>query len=232
MKKLFILLLSVLSLTATAQNDKLVRQITYELGKVEGSIPQVNMFMKKGEKVQAREMVEDALKQIEQIEDWQKQAMLANEQLDEEELLIDQTRDIKRFFVKKQAQLKNGIGIYIQSDAKLYDKEYAALKDAIQGQLTDLGCAFLDDAEQADWVVNISASAREGEKLVTDYANTWITYVDVQLSIDKVAAGKRVYQNAFSEKAGDPRSAEHAAREAYKYAAQKVSTVIREQIMQ
>ena len=36
------------------------------------------MLMKQGEKIQVREMVEDVLRQIEQIEGWQQQVMLVN----------------------------------------------------------------------------------------------------------------------------------------------------------
>jgi len=232
MKRLLVIFLSLLSLTAMAQTDKLVRQITYEVGKVEGTIPQVNMLMKQGEKIQAREMVEDVLKQIEQIEGWQQQVLLVNKNADEEELLIAETNELKRFYTNKVAQLKNAIGIYIQCDAKLYDEDYTQLKEAVQGQLADLGCTFMDAAEGADWAVVISASARSGEWMDTEYARMWLTYVDVSLTIDKQATGKRVYQNAFSEKGGDPQSMEHAAREGYKNAAQKISAIIREQITQ
>jgi len=232
MKRLLVVFLSLLSLTAMAQTDKLVRQITYEVGKAEGTIPQVNMLMKQGEKIQAREMVEDVLKQIEQIEGWQQQVLLVNKNADEEQLLIAETNELKRFYTNKAAQLKNAIGIHIRCDAKLYDEDYTQLKEAVQGQLADLGCTFMDAAEGADWAVVISASARRGEWMDTEYARMWLTYVDVSLTIDKQATGKRVYQNAFSEKGGDPQSMEHAAREGYKNAAQKISAIIREQITQ
>lgn len=48
MKKLFIILISTLSLVSFTQADNLTRLISYELGKVEGSIPQINMLIKKG----------------------------------------------------------------------------------------------------------------------------------------------------------------------------------------
>ena len=56
--------------------------------------------------------------------------------------------------------------------------------------------------------------------------------MDIQLTIDKIANGKRVYQNAFSEKGGNNLSFERAAQEAYKELSPKISKIIQEQIQQ
>lgn len=229
MKKLFIALILFLSLVSFAQADNLTRRITYELGKVEGSIPQINMLIKKGEKVQAREMVEEALKQMEQIEAYQKEASINGEEIDEEELLISQAQETKRFLINKAAQLKNAIGVYIDCDASIFGNAYS-LVDEIQGQLADIGCSFLEDKEQADWVVTIHASSREGNKMTTGSFSTYFCYVDLKLSIDKMANGKRVYQNAYNEKGGDTRNFEYAAKEAYQEIISEITPIIKEQI--
>ena len=231
MRRLWIIILSVLSLTAFAQTDKLVRRISYELGKVEGSIPQINMLMKKGEKVQAREMVDAALQQMEQIEAYQKEAALMDETIEDEDLFILQAQETKRFLVNKANQLKNAIGIYISCDAKIFGNDYS-LKDELEGQLADLGCSFVEEKEQADWVITISASSREGNKMTAGGFSTYFSYVDLTMSIDKVANGKRVYQNAFSEKGGDTRSYEFAAKEAFMEISPQISAIIKEQVKQ
>lgn len=232
MKRLLIILLSTLSLTAFAQTDKLVRSISYELGKVEGSIPQINMLLKKGEKVQAREMVEEALKQMEKIEAYQKEAALLDDTIEEEDLFIPQARETKRFLINKANQLKNAIGIYINCEAKLFDKDYTTFKEELQGQLAGSGYSFTEDSESADWIIDISASSHEGNKMTTGGFATYFSYVDLKLSIDKKANGKRVYQNAFSEKGGDNRNYENAAKEAYQEIASQIIGVIKNQITQ
>lgn len=231
MRKLFILLFAVFSMASFAQTDKLIRSITYELGKVEGTIPQINMLMKKGEKIQAREMVDEALKQIEQIEEKQKEVALAGD-IEEEDLLITQTQETKRFLINKANQLKNAISIYINCDAKLFTGEYASLKNEIQGPLADFGCSYVENPEQADWVIYVSASAREYNKMELGNFATYFSYVDLQLSIDKSSNGKRVYQNSFSEKGGNNISFERAAQEAYKELSPQISTIIKEYISQ
>lgn len=229
MKKLFIILISTLSLVSFTQADNLTRLISYELGKVEGSIPQINMLIKKGEKVQAREMVEEALRQMEQIEKYQKEASINGEEIDEEELLIPQAQETKRFLVNKASQLKNAIGVYIDCDAKIFGNEYSVV-DEIQGQLADIGCSFLDEKEKADWVVTIHASSKEGNKMVTGSFTTYFSYVELKLSIDKIVNGKRVYQNAFNKKGGDTRNYEYAAKEAYQEIISEITSIIKEQI--
>lgn len=230
MKKLLIILLSVFLLIPFTHADNLTRRISYELGKVEGTIPQINMLIKKGEKVQAREMVEEALKQMEQIEAYQKEAALNGYDMDEDDLLIPQTQETKRFLVNKAAQLKNAINVYIRCEAKVFDNEYRTLTEEIQGQLSDLGCSFLDNAEQADWTITITASSRQGNKMQKGNFTTYFSYVDMQLTIDKMANGKRVYQNAFKEKGGDTRNFEYAANEAYQEIISQITPIIKEQI--
>ena len=232
MKKIILIFLAALSLTAFGQTDKALRHIMYELGKIEGSIPQINMLMKKGEKVQAREMVEASLKQIEQIEKEQQEIALDDSSLDEEDLLIPQTQETKRFLVNKANQLKNSIGIFIECDAKLFGADYITLKDELQGQLADDSYSFVDNVEQADWIIRISASAREGNKMVTGNFTTYFSYVDMQVSIDKVANGKCIYQNSFSEKGGYNRNFERAAREAYQEIHTQIIPVIKEKLQQ
>lgn len=232
MKRLLVILLSVFSITAFAKTDKLVRRIAFELSKVEGSIPQINMLIKKGEKMAAREMVETALLQIEEIESWQKEAALSDDVFEDEDLNILQTQETKRFLINKANQLKNAIGIYINCEAKLLDNDYALFKEELQGQLAGASYSFVDDAESADWIIDISASSREGNKMTTGSFVTYFSYVDLKLSINKKANGKRVYQNAFSEKGGDNRNYENAAREAYQEITSQIITIIKNQIKQ
>lgn len=242
--KIFLFILLSLSLVAFSQSipaDKeeqlqlikqLSRTIPLELGKVEGTLPQINILIKKGEKVQARAMVEDALQQISQIESNQKILMQIDETADDESLMIEQVQETKRFLVNKANQLKNAISIYISCEAKLFTREYAFLKNEIQGQLADFGCSYVENPEHADWVIYVSASAREYNKMELGNFATYFSYVDLQLSIDKTANGKRVYQNSFSAKGGNNFSFERAAQEAYKELSPQISTIIKEYIFQ
>ena len=229
MKRLFIILLSIFSISAFGQTDKLMRQIALELGKVEGNLPQINILAKNGEKAQARAMIEEALLQIEKIEGYQQQLALLDETLDEEALMIAEVRETKQLLISRANKLRY-TAIYIHYDAFLFDSEYSALLHEVQGALSEENVAFVDSIEKSDWSVSIIAKAREYNK--TDFGGiySYFSYVDVKTVIQKTANGKRIYENTFTEKGGSPISYEQAAREAYKYLAPRVSAIIKEQI--
>lgn len=242
MKNLKYLLLLVLPLSVMAQTlptdsvervkmaKQLVRTIPMELGKIEGEMPQINMLIKQGEKVQARTMVEQALKQIAKIEADQKTLMQLDETVDDETLMTAELTEAKRYLTEKANKLSNAIGVYITCDAKLFDADNTAFLKELQGKLSQLGVAFVDSKEQADWAINIVADAREYNKVELGGAANYFVYVDAQLTIDKIANGKRVLEDAVSEKGGHPLNYRQAALEAYKQLVPRLSEAIKEQI--
>ena len=242
MKNLFISLISVLSISVFAQTlptdnverAKLTRQLTrsipMELGKIEGIMPQINILIKKGEKMQARTMVEDALQQIAKIEEDQKTLALLDETADDEILMTAEVAEAKRYLIDKATKLRNAIGIYITCDAKLFDAENTAFLKDLQGELSQLGVSFVDSVNQADWSINIQAQAREYNKIELGGAANYFVYVDATLTIDKLANNKRVFEDAMSEKGGHSFNYEQAALDAYKHLVPRLSATIKEQI--
>lgn len=242
MKKLFILLflsLPVISLAQTLPTDslervkmakQLIRSIPMELGKIEGEMPQINMLIKQGEKVQARTMVEQALQQIAKIEADQKTLAQLDETVDDETLMTAELTEAKRYLTEKANKLSNAIGVYVTCDAKLFDADNTAFIKELQGQLSQLGVAFVDTKEQADWAIEITAKAREYNKVELGGATNYFVYVDAQLTMDKIANGKRVLEDAMSQKGGHPLNYEQAALEAYQQLLPRLTTAIKSQI--
>ena len=242
MKKLFILLflsLPVISLAQTLPTDslervkmakQLIRSIPMELGKIEGEMPQINMLIKQGEKVQARTMVEQALQQIAKIEADQKTLAQLDETIDDETLMTAELTEAKRYLTEKANKLSNAIGVYVTCDAKLFDADNTAFIKELQGQLSQLGVAFVDTKEQADWAIEITAKAREYNKVELGGATNYFVYVDAQLTMDKIANGKRVLEDAMSQKGGHPLNYEQAALEAYQQLLPRLATAIKSQI--
>lgn len=226
MRRLFVLLLSVVSLCALAQTDSLQQQIALDLERVEANLPQINLILKQGEKIQARQMVNDALKQITEIEANQQKLAQLDKTANEETLLIAKTRETKQYLIDKANKLRNAIHIYMVCNAKLIDAEYEAFCKELQGELSQLGVTFVNSANDADWKITVKASARPYNQITN---GSYFTYAEAQLTIEK-ANGKRVYEDAISEKGGHTRSYEHAAREAYKSLVPRIDAIIKEQI--
>ena len=201
-----------------------------ELGKIEGAMPQINILIKQGEKAQAKAMVEEAMQQIAKIEADQKTLALLDDTADEETLMTAEVAEVKRYLTDKANKLRNAIGIYITCDAKLFSKENTAFLKDLQGELAQLGVSFVDSVNQADWSISIQAKAREYNKVELGGAANYFIYVDAQITMDKIANGKRVLEDAMSEKGGHTFNYEQADLDAYKHLTPRLSAAIKAQI--
>lgn len=131
------------------------------------------------------------------------------------------------------AQLKNGLNIYISCHAYMFGQNYNALKEEIEGALSSMGCTFVSRADQSDWAIYITASAREYNKIGEGNDAQYVVYVDTKLSIDKTTTGQRIYEEQLKPEKGMWNfSYEQAARDGYKQIAPKLSTIIKKQIQQ
>lgn len=243
MRKILILLLSICSLAIlpqslqanTEQQDQLVKQlvrrITIATDAVDASMPQINILIKKGEKQQAKALVEKALKQIEQIEANQKQLAQLDANAAEDLPPLVQLLETKQYLMNKANQLRYTC-IYLQCDAKLLDSDYSALKDDILTALSDENVSFVDSAGVLDWTITITAKVGETKKAEFGGVSTYFAYVNVKTVMEKATNGKRVLDKMLTEKGGSPLSFEQAAQEAYKKIVPKVSSIIKEQIAQ
>jgi len=240
MKKLLVIILSALSLSAMAQSVSnetakqvrlLERKIALELGKIEGSLPQINILAKQGEKAQAKALAEEALQLIDTIEADQKRLGLLDATLDEDALMLSETQETKRMLVNRINQLRY-TAVYIAYDGKLFDRDYSGLLEQVQNTLSSENVAFVDSAHVSDWMINISAKAREYNKADFNGVSSYFSYVDVQTVVTKTANGKRIYENTFTEKSGSPVGFKQAAEEAYRRIAPQVGDAIKRQIQQ
>lgn len=211
---------------------QLEKQITVALTKVEMSLDQVHQLIATGQKLQARSAAEKALPLFTEVDEAQKLLVAVDTDATEETLMLSETRQLQQRLVAMVAQLKNALTICIKVHATAFESTYPALQEELKGALSQLGCNFVTDPSTADWVIDISATAREYNKVATGNINTYFAYVDATISITKTATGQRVYENMFTEKGGHTHNYQQAARDAYKYLTPKISQVVREQVKQ
>lgn len=230
MKRLLILFLSILSLITLAQTDsrQLAQQITTEEDAVDASLPQINILIKKGEKAQAKTLIEKTLRQIETIEADYKRLAQMNDAENADVPSLAQLQETKRYLTNK-ANLLRYTCIYLQCDAQLTDGEYTALKDDILTSLSDENVSFVDNVGMGDWTVTITAKVNECKKADFD---AYFSYISAKTVMKKASNGKRVLDKTLTEKGGSPFGFEQAAQEAYKAIAPKISAIIKEQIQQ
>ena len=211
---------------------QLEKQITIALTKVEMSLDQVDQLIATGQKLQARSAAEKALPLFAEVDEAQKLLVAVDSDANEETLMLSETRTLQQRLMAMVAQLKNALTICIKVHATAFDSPYPALQEQLKGALSQLGCSFVIDPSTADWVIDISATAREYNKVATGNINTYFAYVDATISITKTATGQRVYENMFTEKGGHTHNYQQAVRDAYKYLTPKICQVVREQVKQ
>lgn len=208
----------------------LEKKITVCLTKIETSLDQVDQLIATGQKLQACSAAEKALPLFAEVDEAQKLLVAVDADATKETLMLSETRTFQQRLMAMVAQLKNALAIYLRADAKIFNSSYPALQAELQGHLSKLGCNFVTDPSTADWVIDISAQAREYNTTTMGNVSTYFVYVDANIAITKTATGQRVYENVFSEKGGHTHNYEQAARDAYKYLLPKLRDVLDEQI--
>ena len=211
---------------------QLEKQITVALTKVEMSLDQIDQLIATGQKLQARSAAENALPYFAEVDEAQKLLVAVDVEATEETLMLPETRILQQRLMAMVAQLKNALTICLRADAKIFNSAYPALQAELQGHLSKIGCNFVTDPSTADWVIDISAQAREYNVMTMGNVSTYFVYVDTNIAITKTATGQRVYENMFSEKGGHTHNYQQAAREAYKNLTPKICKVVEEQVKQ
>ena len=222
---------------AWVKKSTLIRQlektITVGLTKIETALDQIDQLVASGQKIQARDIATKTLPQFKDVDEAQKLLAAADENADEETLQLQETRNLQRRLIDFIAQLKNGINIYISCRASMFGQNYSALKGEIEGALSPMGCTFVSSANQSDWAIYITASAREYNKIGEGSNAQYVVYIDAKLSIDKTPTGQRIYEEQLKpEKGMWTLSYEQAARDGYRQVSPKISEIIKKQIQQ
>lgn len=221
---------------AYVKKNTLIRQmekkITVGLTKIETSMDQIDQLVVNGQKMQARELAEKTVSQFTEIDETQKLLASVDENADEESLQLQETRTLQQRLTGLVAQLKNGINVFLVCNAKLFNETYSALKGEIQGELSKLGCTFVNSAAQSDWAVYVEASAREYNKSTFGEYSTYFVYIDAKISIDKTTTGQRIYEEQLEPVKGSwtTNFVDAARYDGYKKISPIISNTIKAQI--
>ena len=211
--------------TLSRQMDK---QVTAGLTRIETILENAEQFISNGQKVQAREVIKKAIPLFQEVEQAQRILVVADPLSDAESLQLAETKQLMQRYIRLTSELKNGINIYLSCYAYTLKGRYDALDGKIKGELSPLGCTFVNRVDQSDWAIEVKATTREH-----DYkgGNNFYVYVDTKVDITKTATGQRVYTEQLNpEKGGGTNSYDEATRDAYKKLTPIICGIIKEQI--
>ena len=211
---------------------QLEKQITMGLTRLETQMDNIDELINNGQKAEARDRLAALTKEFDVIEKYQELLLAVDPEADAETLQLNETKALQQRHTKMTAALKNGIYITLQCEADCFGSSYPTLQNEIKGKLSPIGCSFTDNPDEADWLIVISAKAREHRAENYGKYTSYFVYVDSHISIFKQATGQKIYEDQISVKGGDTQNNNNAARAAYKDSAPKLTEIIKQQIMQ
>lgn len=130
----------------------------------------------------------------------------------------------------KLADLEYGTTYCVVCNADNFGKCYPKLQNEIKGELSASGCNFVDDPNQADYVIYIDAASREYNQVSNPGGNAYFSYVDASIAIDKKATGQRIFEDEISVKGSHTLSYDEAGRDGFRKISKEISEMLKENI--
>lgn len=120
--------------------------------------------------------------------------------------------------------------IYLES-SELFDGRalpQLQVEPQLKNHFITEGFNFVDEPDQADWQMTLSASASKG----TEYSGMFTTFANVSLSVIDRQSGAEIYKNSLSRVKGIDLSYDNAANKAFANAAEELNATIIPEILE
>lgn len=207
-------------------------ELTLVYNKVNNSVVLADNFVSAGFKSRAQTELEASLKHLDSVDEslfWMNIfGALQSELSDWQQRFNAAEQNIKR----KLTELKHGTVIYLSCIADIFGRPYSTLQNELKGILATDGCSFTDNPSDADWAITITCSVREYSNEKIGNSNTYFSYVNAQIVIDKVITSQRIYEDEISVKGGHTFGYPEAAKAGYKGIKQQIGEIIKGNIAQ
>ena len=212
--------------------SRLMRRITANITRIDVEMQNAEAMAARGDKSQAREALDKLAAMFADTEADQRVMLSIDATVTDEDLQTEESARLKQKYNELAASLKNGIGVYIMCEADLFGTPYNMTEKTIKGNLSGMGCSFLNSEEEADWVIRLKLTAREYNQVTYGQVTSYTAYVDADVTMDKKATGQRVYEDALSQKGTHTHNYTEAARDGYKQITDRISELIKAQMQQ
>ncbi|MDB4334873.1 hypothetical protein OAA06_00795 [bacterium] len=193
--------------------------LSMHMQQIEGFVSSAQLFLSQSEKSKARAEYKKVLPLISKVEDAQSILNAVDRNSNENSLQIQKTIDIKNHIAQELKNLEHATFIFISCHSELFGNQNQLLENKIKAQLAEHNCSFVTDQSQADWVIDIKATARK----YNNPHDTYFSYVDASVSLTKAYDNKHIYQDQISQKGGSVINYNEAAKKAFKDIAINVS---------
>ena len=195
--------------------------LSLHLQQVEGTLKTVESLVANGEKSKARKECEAAMPLFEKIHYIQNLLTALEGTANIEALKVNETGELYSHFLQMQAQLEQGIYVYVESKEDLFGENVNILTNKLKAELAVNGCSFVDDAEKADFRLQIHATTRAS----SSEGNIVFCYADVAVELYDYHKQKAVFNDELAVKGGSS-SQDKAGRKAIENAVNQISIKI------
>ena len=202
------------------------------ISKVNNAIDIAESHVRQGFKSRAKDELQNALPFFGQMEEpffWLNVFGLPDYQIQQ---YVSQVNSSELTIKAKLAELEHGTTYCVICNANNFGKAYPKLQNELKGELSKLGCNFVDTPESADFVIRVEASSREYNQMNTAGGSAYFSYVDAAVAIDKNATGQRIFEDEVSVKGSHTLSFDEAGRDGYKKISKEISKMLKDSIEQ
>lgn len=208
---------------------KTERKITATMTKIAMSLDGVDQMVRAGQKMKARDAAIQVLELFAELEQTQRLLLAITD--DDEALELDETHALQQRMLATISGLSHATVFYIQCQATVDGEQYTLFDKEIRGFLSEKGCQFTSEREDADWVIDVNAGVIKTEHRE---GMPWFAYVDGSLTVYKGGTGENVLADRLSSlETGHPDGIkggefklDKAARMAYSNAARIIANAI------
>ena len=125
-------------------------------------------------------------------------------------------------------QLKNGIIICAKGDVTLFNTPYPTLVQQVRQNISALGCTFIDNEAEADWVIRLYGVTHENDAAQIKGYTAYVVMAEVDMEIAK--QGQIIYAGHISKKGVHTSNPATAAKEAYTDVSKEIAEKINKEI--
>ena len=206
------------------------------MGKIDNAVANARGLIEAGSKIKARdEELTPALRQFDKAGDalaWMGFFDIPDYRLSS---MMDRCYASEQQVKRLLSGLSHATSVYIQCSADMFGTAYP-LATEIRGRLNGLGCQYVSDKSQADWVIAASGRAEKfSETPFRAYGGEskmmYVVDAFVELAIKNALTGEIIY-NSRVEAAdrGKDSDMKKAARQAYASVVSQIETILKEEL--
>jgi hypothetical protein len=180
------------------------------LTQAESALRTAEQLEQSGDKGKARKQCEASLPVLEQVR-YAQGLLAAIDAADRASLQQAKTEALHNAATQMFARLAQAVYVYVESKETNFGETVHLLEPKLKAALSEHGCSFTADRDEADWILSIEASTRRGSEI----SGIYMVFLDVIVSLVERKSGKEIYKNNFTDLKGGSTDYDRAGRKAY-----------------